>query len=37
MEDLLAVAPDDLAELEENYTNKRVQAFLRSWRMELSS
>ena len=37
MEDLLAVAPDDLAELEENYTNKRVQAFLRSWRMKLSS
>jgi predicted transcriptional regulator of viral defense system len=36
-EDLLAVSPKDLAELEENYTNKRVRAFLRSWRMDRSS
>jgi len=37
MEDLLGVSPEDLAELEDNYTNRRVQAFLRTWRRELSA
>lgn len=37
MDDLLGASPEDLAELEENYSNKRVRAFLQAWRRELQA